>query len=590
MNRHPLGIELQRGAQETIASAAAKSLPLETGGVLLGYLDNNSVIVTHALIVDGEGATSNRYVRNDIRANQLLAEFLDQRSTDDPTGYIGEWHTHPTPSTPSSMDIAAIREIAKVGAGPVALLVHAGNGTDPFIGLVARRRRFGRVTTAGARVTVPKSRFPSLGPLPDSAVRGDGPVFVSYRQSDGTSQAESLENLLRAAGLVVWRDRTDLRPGTTTDRLEHALTEGLSAAVLVVTQEIVDSEIVRERELPRLLQLDLDPAFSLCVANTIPRSKGEPKCDYDAPDRLLRLGAERTLADKKQANMLSPFGEIEIVRDLLMHRVEQRRHEIRCEDRPFTIRLQTRPAPFAFDADNDDLHIRVNASDFGRLPSRYGLDLLQRTLPITSDAIYAAGAKAMRISGGGHLSIALALGAALPETKFGRIEVLDLHGEVWSSDSPDIDPEISTVEVEIVHSEHAQEFSTSARVAIFVNLTAQADRRAFEYLVSSSNEIFAATAIIAINTVDQIDPRESARLSADIARQIKSVAAIHGRAEVHLAFYGPYTLAVLIGRYLNTLRTVVYEWDNPLDESPRYTPSLTLEPGVSNGPITEVHI
>ncbi len=292
-----------------------------------------------------------------------------------------------------------MRAAAKAARGSVALLVFTPGDTGAYFGLIARRQRLGRVVAVDANVTLPQPRFGALGPLPHGAVRGDGPVFISYRQSDGTQQAESLENLLRAAGVVVWRDRVDLRPGTTTDRLEQALTEGLSASVLVVTPDIVDSEIVRERELPRLLQLDEDPAFSLCIANKIARTGSESKCDYDAPDRLLRLSPARIIADKKQANVLDPAGELEIARDLLMHRIEQRRPEIRAEGRDLTIRVQSRPAPVALDADDDDLHMRIKEATEGRLPSSDGLEFLRRTLPLTGDAVFAAGARRVQISG-----------------------------------------------------------------------------------------------------------------------------------------------------------------------------------------------
>jgi hypothetical protein len=46
-------------------------------------------------------------------------------------------------------------------------------------------------------------------------------------------------------------------------------------------------------------------------------------------------------------------------------------------------------------------------------------------------------------------------------------------------------------------------------------------------------------------------------------------------------------MAVLIGRYLNTLRTVVYEWDGDTTDGPTYQPVLVLEPGVTGGPIIE---
>ncbi|WP_416972255.1 SAVED domain-containing protein [Streptomyces sp. 4F14] len=588
MTRPAPRIELRQEAYEVIASATARQLPRETGGILLGYREDANVAVTYALVVDGQGASTRRYVRDDVKANALLAEFLAQRADDDPTGYVGEWHSHPAPSGPSSTDVAAMRATAREHDGPVALLVYAPGGADPFSGLITRRQRWGCVTSKAATVLPPPQRFEALGPLQEGAVRRDGAVFISYRQSDGSPQADSIENLLRAAGLVVWRDRTDLRPGTTIDRLEQALTTGLSAAVLVVTPEIVHSDIVRERELPRLLQLDEDPAFSLCIANKIARAGSDAQCDYDAPDRLLRLAPSRTLADKKQSNMLQPSGEREIVRDLLMHRVEQRKSAIRNEGRAFTIRVQTRPDPLAVDAGEDDLHIRIRAADDGRLPSREGLKLLQTTLPLISDAVYATGAHTVRVTGGAHLSVALALGAALPETKIGNVEAVDLRDALWTSVQAGDDPLTSELHTQPVDLAPAQTSDGHNRVAIFVSLTPAPDRTAFEQLLHESSDGFAAAAVVSVVGENRLDPREAARLSTAIAQQIKELAARNGRAEVHLAFHGPYAMALLVGRYLNTLRTVVYEWDNATPEGPpRYTPALVLEPGVTGGPITE---
>lgn len=587
MNRSSTKIVLRKDAYETITAETAKHLPMETGGILLGYREGVNVVVTHALVVSGQGASPIKYVRNDVRANAILTGFLAERAEDDPTGYIGEWHSHPASCGPSPTDVAAMRATAKTSDDPIALLVHAPGGDDAFFGLIAGRQRFGRTALKEATVSLPPSRFAPLDPLPDSAVRGDGPVFISYRQSDGTSQAESFENLLRAAGLVVWRDRTDLRPGTTTDRLEQALTQGLSAAVLVVTPQIAHSDIVRERELPRLLQLDNDHAFSLCIANKVARTDSDSRCDYDAPDQLLRLTPARTLADKKQSNMLDPSGEAEIVRDLLMHRVEQRKLAIRKEGRAFSIRIQSRPAPFAIDAGDDDLHIRVKSADDGRLPSKAGLKLFQSTLPLISDAVYAAGAMTVRVSGGAHLSVALALGAALPETKIGNVEVVDVRNQLWSTVAMD-DPLINELRTEAVDPGTAQSLGTRSQIAIFVSLTPDPDRTAFDRLLKESVLGFSAAAVVLLAGEGRIDPREAARLSEAAAHEIKAFAASTGRADVHLAFHGPFGMAAFVGRHLNTLRTTVYEWSRNAVGEPTYEPTIVIEPGVAGGPITEV--
>jgi hypothetical protein len=284
--------------------------------------------------------------------------------------------------------------------------------------------------------------------------------------------------------------------------------------------------------------------------------------------------------------MLDIAGELEIARDLLMHRIEQRKPAFRTENRAFTIRVQSRPTSFAIDADDEDLHIRVNAAQHGRLPSREGLHLLQKTLPLISDAIYASRAPRLQILGGAHLSIALALGSALPETKFGMVEVLDTHHGAWDSEACDDDPLDNVVTVEDIVLPAQQAAVTHNRIAIFVSLAPGADSTAFEALISSSRYQFAKAAMVTATTT-QIDAREAGRLTSSIARHIKQLAAASGRAEVHLAFHGPYTMAVLIGRHLNTLRTVAYEWEDE-GGAPRYTPTLLLNPGIADGPIAEV--
>ena len=115
-----------------------------------------------------------------------------------------------------------------------------------------------------------------------------GPVFVCHRTLDGAAKARYLAWTLRATGLPVWHDKTDLLPGDTPHRLTQALEGGLSGAVVVVTPDITNSKVVRGLELPRLLELAKDPRFTLAFANTIPDVQDPERPDYEAPDRLLR--------------------------------------------------------------------------------------------------------------------------------------------------------------------------------------------------------------------------------------------------------------------------------------------------------------
>lgn len=427
----------------------------------------------------------------------------------------------------------------------------------------------------------------NLSPLPAEAVNPQGPVFISYRQSDGCRQANDIERLLRAAGLVVWRDKSDLPAGNIDDHLEQVLTSGLSAAVLIVTPDIEQSTVMQEREVPRLLQLSENLDFSLCIVNEIADPSDPSRLDYKAPDRLLKL-APNTLAKTKQYDTRDQNDRLKIVHDLLFHRVKLLQPKIAAAGGVFTIYIQTRGDAFALDAGRQsDLQIRLEQDTNSRLPARSSLEALRDTLPIITDAVVAAQATTVRLEGGMHLTVALSIGAALPSTKIGQIEATDIKGKIWSSDDKAIvsHPHQLTIDpINVNDPEHA----AKQAVAVFVTLTPQPDPTAFNHLLNDYPGKFTKAIQISADPPAKLSPDEAGSLARKIGDAIKNISAQTGRAEIHLAFHGPYGMAVLVGRLLNTLRTVVYEWDNPPSQGPRYYEVMTLEPGVAKGPIVAV--
>lgn len=85
-----------------------------------------------------------------------------------------------------------------------------------------------------------------------TTVKPRGPASISYRQSGGAVLATEFAWAMRAAGVAVWHDKSDLLPGDTNRRLEEALVSRLSGAALLLTPEIELSGPVRVIELPRL--------------------------------------------------------------------------------------------------------------------------------------------------------------------------------------------------------------------------------------------------------------------------------------------------------------------------------------------------
>lgn len=80
-------------------------------------------------------------------------------------------------------------------------------------------------------------------------------VFLSYSHEDQQAIAELRPFLvpLERAGLVAWWDDSRLRPGDDWEgEIERVLGQA-AAAVLIVSQDFLNSDFIREVELPRLL-------------------------------------------------------------------------------------------------------------------------------------------------------------------------------------------------------------------------------------------------------------------------------------------------------------------------------------------------
>lgn len=117
------------------------------------------------------------------------------------------------------------------------------------------------------------------------------PIFISYRQSDGTKTCAELAWLLRGGGIPVWQDKDDLPPGDTEESLRQAIGDGISGGVLVTTPEVAKSDVVKRVEAPLLFASHkAHPSFALGIANAVEREPG--KIDYSAPERLLGMAAD----------------------------------------------------------------------------------------------------------------------------------------------------------------------------------------------------------------------------------------------------------------------------------------------------------
>lgn len=98
--------------QSDFSSLGDTHYPLETGGIVLGYVSDGSYVVT-AITDPGPKAVHSRsnYTPDNTHDRAVIIKHFENTRGNDT--YLGDWHTHPDASSAmSSMDRRTLRRIA----------------------------------------------------------------------------------------------------------------------------------------------------------------------------------------------------------------------------------------------------------------------------------------------------------------------------------------------------------------------------------------------------------------------------------------------------------------------------------------------
>lgn len=117
---------------EKLFEETNKKLPLETGGMLLGYKDEYNDIVITELIGAGPNAVHNEYSfapDGKYQQNELSRIYYE---SDRIFTYLGDWHSHPYQNSyMSGRDLKTLKKIAKTKSArepnPIFIII----GTRP---------------------------------------------------------------------------------------------------------------------------------------------------------------------------------------------------------------------------------------------------------------------------------------------------------------------------------------------------------------------------------------------------------------------------------------------------------------------------
>ena len=387
--------------------------------------------------------------------------------------------------------------------------------------------------------------------------------------------AGKVARILRASGLPVWRDRNDLPPGDTSERLREALASGISGAVLIVTAEIVNSKAVRDIELPQLLELHKSPDFALQIINNIESPTGNT--DFDAPDSLLgRAPGELRGVDQQRASSGGIRAAAQALAELRVSRHQVRSGNGSC----LAISIQSRNEPRAADITDAVLDIRFEGGG-DRLPTRTALKDLEASARMLPTLVTISGADAVEIEGGAHLSMAFTVGAALPSTRVSTLRVRqDAATEWWGPISRTPQNEKAG---EVTAMRGAGGNLSSGKIAVFVDLVDNPDSdKAFEAFWKENSSLFAERLVLK-NTRSWLTPAEGTALTSSVMSIIRKEWGLQGNAILHVFLRVPFPMAVLLGHLSNTLECMIYEWD-----SMKYVEALQVKSGSGSGTVRMV--
>ncbi len=374
-------------------------------------------------------------------------------------------------------------------------------------------------------------------------------------------------------------------PGDTERRLEEAIQSGLSGAVLLVTPDIGASSVVKDIELPQLLALEAEGAFTLSIASTIEAESGG--LDYSAPDSLL----SRSKPNLKGLRQDPALTSRDIARSHCRQRMEGLREGIEAAGQVIDINLQTRITPSATGS-HGDLVVRLRLPTHGdHRPHRQGLEDLRLFLGDLPHLLEIAGARHTRVSGGAYLSVAFALGAALPTTLLGDVDAVDTAGYTWTFSDNAPAPVASTRLLEVTGRSPRE--APIGDAIVYVDLLPTRSGPAFDRLLEARLGRLASVFHIRTVAEGNLLPEDAGAIVAEASHAIRQAVSRSETSEVHLLLRCPWTVALLLGRMLNTIRVNLYEWEDGPDDRgsrvvQRYLPSLVVRSGAGGSPIERV--
>lgn len=400
-----------------------------------------------------------------------------------------------------------------------------------------------------------------------------GDVFLSYRHSH-QDLAAALDQSLREHGIPIWRDVRDVGPDPLQEQIIEDLDDPeLAGGIVLVTEDVVDSEIILEVELPGLYdRWQADDEFFVVVVLA-------PDVGYDDAERILAESPSPydfsqwyMESLKINADTDGPPAFDAVVTAVLEKRLEAI-HNTLGDEEPIECSLDTYDPP----AYPESLGLTIDWSHHfdealpaasvwnGRLYPALTtvIDQLQQTAP----------GRSLRFRGSTHLPAAFATGHALQTTRGIDAAWLQPDGNgglaQWTN-TRDADESG-------LHASLERRDVTGSDLAVFASIS---DDVASEVGRTKSN-LPAFNGILKLALDAEPSPTLTASQAAHAAtvfrRELRdALNEFSNTSTVHLFIAGPAGLAFLFGQQTNTLPSIQTYVLDTADGPRAYRPAITL--------------
>ncbi|MGH8931185.1 MAG: SAVED domain-containing protein [Egibacteraceae bacterium] len=374
-------------------------------------------------------------------------------------------------------------------------------------------------------------------------------VFLSYRRTDAAAVSE-LEQALRRAGALPWRDVTSLCPGSgeTEEVIRETLVAECSVAVLWLTRQALGPTYVMRVELPAMLdaaqgqRLGIVPVFVDMgveeAAGAVFDETGRSIHGY--PGVVPKSGEDTAALARRVATAVV------------------RAHLERVWDRSAVPQVQA--VTFAPPDPRDDCVLAFDWSGAYRngeaVPGEDERAELKAALASSLEPLRAAGGH-VSLALKTRLSVAFAFGYELRRPT-GVVPLVDQYGEVWAADDS-AGGAVELVESAVEYGDHE-----GSELAVEVSITDHVRTDVREFAKLRDRRFRAHLRFEPPAGPAQCSVPDAAHANA-WARQVRErmtkVRGEVGAREIALLFNGPSALAVLIGWWCNQAGPLTfYEW------------------------------